>query len=83
MQRKLSVREIEALVRTLKAKKNAEEGGDGGKEGKSAGVRDLELRLARRYGTRCEVRDRKGSGEIVIRYGDLDELDRILEHLLP
>jgi hypothetical protein len=30
------------------------------------------------------VRDRKGSGgEIVIRYGDLDELDRILEQLLP
>lgn len=81
VQRKLSVREIEALVRALKAKKNADETGGG--EGKSAGVRDLELRLARRYGTRCEVRDRKGSGEIVIRYGDLDELDRILEHLLP
>ncbi|MEY4547085.1 MAG: hypothetical protein RL685_3280 [Pseudomonadota bacterium] len=81
VQRKLSVREIEALVRALKAKK-AEEAGEG--EGKkSPGVRDLELRLARRYGARCEVRDRKGSGEIVIRYGDLDELDRILAHLLP
>ena len=80
VQRKLSVREIEALVRALKAKKNDEANGG---EGKSAGVRDLELRLARRYGTRCEVRDRKGSGEIVIRYGDLDELDRILEQLLP
>jgi ParB family chromosome partitioning protein len=82
VQRKLSVREIEALVRALKAKKNGEEAGEGEAK-KSAGVRDLELRLARRYGARCEVRDRKGSGEIVIRYGDLDELDRILEHLLP
>ncbi len=80
LQRKLSVREIEALVRALKAKKSAD---DGKSEGKSAGVKDLELRLARRYGARCEVRDRKGSGEIVIRYGDLDELDRILEQLLP
>jgi ParB family chromosome partitioning protein len=82
VQRKLSVREIEALVRALKAKKSGDTAGGG--EGKSAGVRDLELRLARRYGARCEVRDRKGAGgEIVIRYGDLDELDRILEQLLP
>jgi ParB family transcriptional regulator, chromosome partitioning protein len=82
VQRKLSVRQIEALVRALKAAKNGA-GADGAKDGKSVGVKDLEMRLARRYGTRCEVRDRKGSGEIVIRYGDLDELDRILEQLLP
>jgi hypothetical protein len=44
-------------------------------------VRDLEGRLARRYGTRCEVRDKNGKGEIVIRYADLDELDRILEQM--
>ena len=81
--RKLSVREIEALVRALKASKEGT-GGKDGAEGKSAGVRDLEMRLARRYGARCEVKDRKGKGgEIVIRYGNLDELDRILEQLLP
>lgn len=80
VQRKLSVRQLEALVRGLKAENGAT---SNGKEPKSPGVRDLELRLARRYGARCEVRDRKGGGEIVIRYGDLDELDRILEHLLP
>lgn len=84
VQRKLSVREIEALVKALKAAKNDKGGASDGSDGKSAGVRDLEMRLARRYGARCEVRDRKGSGgEIVIRYGDLDELDRILEQLLP
>ena len=44
-------------------------------------MRDLEGRLNRRYGTRCEVRDRNGKGEIVIRYTDLDELDRILEQM--
>jgi ParB family chromosome partitioning protein len=83
VQRKLSVREIEAMVRALKAPKPDSDAKDGA-EGKSAGVRDLELRLARRYGARCEVKDRKGKGgEIVIRYGDLDELDRILEQLLP
>jgi ParB family chromosome partitioning protein len=78
--KKLSVRQTEALVRALKTPA-ADEGGAAA-EGKSPGVRDLEGRLMRRYGTRCEVRDRKGKGEIVIRYTDLDELDRILEQLL-
>ena len=35
--------------------------------------------LSRRLGTRVEVRDRKGKGELVISYGSLDELDRLLE----
>jgi len=84
VQRKLSVREIEALVRGLKtAKEGNGAAAEGPGEQKSPGVRDLELRLARRYGARCEVRDKKGAGEIVIRYADLDDLDRILEQLLP
>ena len=74
-QRGLSVRQTEALVRALKAERESE--AEGPK--KSVGVRDLEERLNRRYGTRCEVRDKNGKGEIVIRYGDLDELDRILD----
>ncbi len=78
-QRKLSVRQTEALVRALKAAPSG--GAAAPAQAKSPGVRDLEGRLARRYGTRCEVRDRKGSGEIIIRYSDLDELDRILEQL--
>ncbi len=78
--KKLSVRQTEALVRASKSA--AEAGGSAeAPAGKSAGVRDLEGRLARRYGTRCEVRDKKGKGEIVIQYSDLDELDRILEQM--
>lgn len=78
--RKLSVRQTEALVRALKSSPDSG-GAPSAPEGKSAGVRDLEGRLARRYGTRCEVRDKSGKGEIVIRYSDLDELDRILEQM--
>ena len=77
--RKLSVRQIEALVRAAKAGE-----GDGAKApapGKSPGVRDLEGRLTRRYGTRCELRDKEGKGEIIIQYSSLDELDRILEQM--
>lgn len=76
VRKKLSVRQIEAEVRALK------QPGDKSKPKKSAGVKDLEQRLTRKLSTRCELRDRSGKGEIVIRYADLDELDRILEHLL-
>jgi ParB family transcriptional regulator, chromosome partitioning protein len=79
--RKLNVRQIEALVRAAKSSASGTTPDPEAAEGKSAGVRDLEVRLARRYGTRCELRDHKGKGEIVIRYSDLDELDRILEQM--
>lgn len=74
---RLSVRQTEELVRAAKAaggKKTAP-----GKKSKSASVRDLEKRLESKLGARCEVLDRDGKGEIKIRYGNLDELDRILD----
>jgi ParB family chromosome partitioning protein len=75
---RLSVRQLEAEVRALR---------NGGTEPrkssqKSAGTRDLEARISRHFGARCEVRDRDGKGEIVLRYGSLDELDRIIELML-
>lgn len=74
---RLSVRQTEELVR---GKKNAKAGAKGDSKGtaKSASVRDLENRLERKLGARSEVKDRAGKGELIIRYGDLDELDRIL-----
>lgn len=76
----LSVRATEALVRSVRQAPKDE---GKGKEQKSAAVRDLEARLARRFGTRVEVRDKQGKGELVVTYGSLDELDRILAMLLP
>ncbi|HEX2734860.1 MAG TPA: ParB/RepB/Spo0J family partition protein [Polyangiaceae bacterium] len=76
VRKKLSVRQVEAEVKGLK---NA----DASKSGKkSAGIKDIEQRLSRKFGTRCELRDRDGKGEVAIRYANLDELDRILELLL-
>jgi hypothetical protein len=40
------------------------------------------MRLVRKLGTKCEVRDRDGRGEIAVKYSSLDELDRLLELLL-
>jgi len=54
---------------------------DGGDK-KSASVRDLEARLARHLGSRVLVNDVGGKGEIAIRYGSLDELDRILDLIM-
>jgi len=73
----LSVRETERLVRGRK-KQNAGQPESGAAQ-KSASVRDLEARLTRHLGTRVEVNDHGGKGEIAVRYGSLDELDRILD----
>ncbi|MCC6213549.1 MAG: ParB/RepB/Spo0J family partition protein [Polyangiaceae bacterium] len=78
IQARMNVRQAEALVRSQR----------GGKPGappsgkKSPGVRDLEARFARKLGTKVEVRDRAGKGEILIRYSSLDELDRLIDLLL-
>lgn len=75
----LSVRQTEALVRSERV---VAAGNARAPASKSASVRDLEQRLARKLGARCEVRDSNGKGQIVVRYGSLDELDRLLELLL-
>ena len=78
---RMSVRQAEQLVREAKSKKGAS-GGRGNGATKSPATRDLELRLARKLGTKCEVRDRKGQGEVVLKYASLDELDRLIDLLL-
>ncbi len=78
---KLSVRQTESLVRAAKAAAN-KGGKSGGGSSKSASVRDLETRLSRKLGARCEVRDKDGKGELVIKYASWDDLDRLLEQLL-
>jgi ParB family transcriptional regulator, chromosome partitioning protein len=80
---KLPVRKVEELVRKAKERAEAtasgqEPAGSRGPGGKSASVRDLETRLMRRLGTRVDVRDQGGKGELAISYGSLDELDRVL-----
>lgn len=76
---RLSVRQTEALVRTAKA---APAGSAKGKKEKTASTRDLELRLGRKLGTKVEVRDKDGKGEVAIKYASWDELDKLLEVLL-
>lgn len=81
---RLSVRQTEDLVREAKGKggPKGKPGSGGAGAGKSASVRDLEKRLERKLGTKIDVRDKAGNGEIVIKYASLDELDRILDLIL-
>jgi len=76
---RLSVRQTEELVRGAKGKSKS---GGASKKAKSASIRDLEKRLERRLGARSEVSDKDGKGELRIKYGSLDELDRILDIIL-
>jgi ParB family chromosome partitioning protein len=73
--KKLSVRQIEAEVRSVRD-------GKGKEKAKTPSIRDLESRLARKLGARCEVKDAEGKGHLRIHYKDLDELDRLLDLLL-
>lgn len=78
----LSVRQTEQLVRATRPKSASGKDSPASAGTKSPSVRDLETRLARRLGTRCEVEDKAGTGKIVVHYASLDELDRLLEILL-
>jgi ParB family chromosome partitioning protein len=79
IQRALSVRQTEALVKTLR------DGTPTSPEpaAASANVRDLEHRLTRSLKTRVKLSQRGNDrGRIEIHYGSLDELGRLLEILL-
>jgi len=80
--RKLSVRATEELIR--KRSRNERDADELKTPKKSASVRDLEIRLSKALGAQVTLEeDASGkSGQIEIRYIDLDDLDRLLARLL-
>ena len=70
-----SVRETERAARLV----GQEKGKATPAGGKSANVRDLESRLAKSLGSKVNVADRNGKGNIQIHFTSYDELDRLLE----
>jgi ParB family chromosome partitioning protein len=78
--RQLSVRQAENMVRELLAPKpetTPKEPGD-----RSADTRHLEQSLAERLGAPVSIQHKSGgSGQLVIRYSSLEELDGILAHI--
>ena len=74
--RGLSVRQVESLVRRYKEPPPPPRRA-------SPNIRDLEERLTRELKTRVRLVAGKDRGRIEITYSSLDELDRLLEVLLP
>ena len=77
VQRQLSVRETERLVKSLL---------EGGAQKKPLArvpdIERLEQKLAEQLGARVQIRyNQKGKGKMVIEYNSLDELDGILNHI--
>jgi len=79
----LSVRATEQLVKGAGKTAAAAKSPTKAATKKSASVRDLEERLTRALGAQVVIDDRGAKGGTVqIRYGDLDQLDGLLEKLL-
>jgi len=79
VQRGLTVRQTEALVRQLLAGDSAEAAEP---EKTDPNIRRLQDDLADRLGANVRVEQgQRGKGRLVIRYNSLDELDGILEHI--
>ncbi len=79
-----SVRETEKAARfAADVAKAKAQGSDTPAAGKSANVRDLETRLSRSLGSKVNVADRNGKGNLQIHFTSYDELDRLLERLMP
>ncbi len=79
----LSVRATEALVRKLLASRSSASREPAGESAKRPQIRSLEQSFAEALGTRVEISEsrRRGSGRITIHYYSLDDFDRISARL--
>ncbi len=81
VEKQLSVRQTEELVAKLLNPQVAEQ-----KQEKPAvwidpNVREAQRSLESSLGVKVEIRDRKGKGKIILKYGSLEDFDRIVEAL--
>jgi ParB family chromosome partitioning protein len=79
VQKGLSVREAEGLVRRMQQVKSKTPAKTAAPD---ADVRRLEVEIAEKLGARVHIDHRaRGTGKLVIAYNSLDELDGILKHI--
>ena len=85
IQNRLSVRATEQLVRKLKSKsKDTEQKSSKKEREESPQIRSLTEQLQRVLGTKIRIIEGPaGQGQIEIQFFSYDELDRILNHLIP
>ena len=73
---RLSVRQTEALVKTLLAPSTGATA-----ERKDPDIDRLERSLSERFGTKVVIENKNGRGKLIIQYSDLDVLDGILNRI--
>jgi ParB family chromosome partitioning protein len=79
--RQLSVRQTEELAAKLLKPEPEDQKQQKTVAPLDPNVREAQRTLERSLGVKVEIQDRKGKGKIILRYGSLDDFDRILEAL--
>jgi ParB family chromosome partitioning protein len=81
MEKKLSVRQTEELVSKLLNPQADEQKQEKPAKQLDPNVREAQRSLESALGVKVEIQDRKGKGKIVLKYGSLEDFDRIVEAL--
>lgn len=79
-QKQLSVRQTEELIARLLNPKSAEPAEKPVRR-VDPNVREAQRKMEEALGVKVEIRDRNNKGKIILKYGSLDDFDRILEAL--
>jgi ParB family transcriptional regulator, chromosome partitioning protein len=81
MEKKLSVRQTEEFVAKLLNPQGEEQKQEKSVKLLDPNVRDAQRSLEMALGVKVEIQDRQGKGKIVLKYGSLEDFDRIVEAL--
>jgi ParB family chromosome partitioning protein len=81
IQKQFSVRQTEELVSKLLNPQAAEQKAEKPARQIDPNVRDAQRSLESSLGVKVEIQDRKGKGKIILKYGSLEDFDRIVEAL--
>ena len=81
IEKQLSVRQTEELVARLLNPQVAEQKQEKPIVPVDPNVREAQRSLESALGVKVEIRDRKGKGKIILKYGSLEDFDRIVEAL--
>jgi ParB family chromosome partitioning protein len=81
IEKQLSVRQTEELVGKLLIPQAAEHKQEKPPRQIDPNVRDAQRSLESSLGVKVEIQDRKGKGKIILKYGSLEDFDRIVEAL--
>lgn len=81
LSRQLSVRQTEELVAKLLNPEEQKEKPDAAAKVVDPNVREAQRSMERSLGVKVDIQDRHGKGKIILKYGSLEDFDRIVDAL--